>query len=441
VQPDLARIAFVSRRFRELQGLRSAALGSGLIAGVVVWSLFPEGYRDPFIYIVLPSQMVLLSVEPWMTRYYDRNFGRVPIAGQLATSRSLASHPGVLGPFLVVVGMALDMFVESSHPARVSFGAVFLVMFSLWICGRDWPHRLHHTIGVAAGVLGVMTSSSAPLVQHEIWERLDPGIASHYALTYALIGLGLLTVGLLDHRLLAQAMAPEVRNASSGLPGDPTIAPARAIVAGGSLLVVLTYLAIAGWPTQVFGIHLALYLGGSLLMLGELGRVGLGAVVEQSRAYSELTRAREARFLAQMAAMRGEAPKVEIEAPRSGTEVPCFDTLGHLALPLAIACGALVDVAARGSGIPSFLALALAASHLRIALRDWPSRKHYLLGTLAASISAAHFIFVPQHEALDWTVWFLILVCAAMLVEGLFDYRLARKAGDDFSREGHAAAI
>jgi hypothetical protein len=142
-----------------------------------------------------------------------------------------------------------------------------------------------------------------------------------------------------------------------------------------------------------------------------------------------------------MAAMRGETSKVEIEAPRSGIEVPRFDTLGHLALPLAIACGALVDVAARGSGIPSFLALALAASHLRIALRDWPSRRHYLLGTLAASVSAVHFMFVPQHQALDWTLWFLILVCAAMLVEGLLDYRLTRSTGPDFSRESHADAI
>jgi hypothetical protein len=439
--PELARIAFVTRRFRELQGLRAAALGSGLIAGVIVWSLFPEGYRDPFIYIVLPAQIVSLAVDPWMTRYYDRNFGRVPFAGHLATSRSLASHPGALGPFLVVVGMAIDMFVNFGHPARVSFGAVFLLMFSLWICVRDWPHRLHHAIGVAAGVVAGITSSSAPLVQQEIWERLEPVVASHYALTYALIGLALLAVGLLDHRLLAKAMVPEGRVASSGLPGDPTIGPPRAILAGGSLLVVLTYLAIAGWPTQVFGIHLALYLGGSLLMLGELGRVGLGAVVEQSRAYSELTRAREARFLAQMAAMRGEAPKAEIEAPRSGIEVPRFDTLGHLALPLAIACGALVDVAARESGFPSFLALALAASHLRIALRDWPSRKHYLLGTLAASISAVHFMFVPQHQALDWTLWFLILVCAAMLVEGLLDYRLTRSTGPDFSKERHADAI
>jgi hypothetical protein len=121
--------------------------------------------------------------------------------------------------------------------------------------------------------------------------------------------------------------------------------------------------------------------------------------------------------------------------------VPPFDLAGHLLLPIAMACGALLDITLRGSGVPSLLALALAASHLRIALRDWPSRKHYLLGTLAASISAVHFMFVPQHQALDWTIWFLILVCAAMCVEGLLDYRLTRSTGPDFSRERHADAI
>lgn len=50
-------------------------------------------------------------------------------------------------------------------------------------------------------------------------------------------------------------------------------------------------------------------------------------------------------------------------------------------------------------------------------------------------------MFVPQQQALDWSIWFLILVCAAMLVEGLLDYRLTRPPGTDFSREHHADAI
>ena len=122
--------------------------------------------------------------------------------------------------------------------------------------------------------------------------------------------------------------------------------------------------------------------------------------------------------------------------------VPHFESLGHFVLPFAVACGAVIDIGTRGSGVPSLLALALAASHLRIAVRDWPSRKHYLLGALAASISAIHFMFVTEPRILDWTVWFLILTCGAMLVEGLRDLRLARDRGEEHdSKEHHADAI
>jgi hypothetical protein len=40
-------------------------------------------------------------------------------------------------------------------------------------------------------------------------------------------------------------------------------------------------------------------------------------------------------------------------------------------------------------------------------------------------------------QALDWTLWFLILVCAAMFVEGLLDYHLTRTAGPHFTEECH----
>ena len=54
------------------------------------------------------------------------------------------------------------------------------------------------------------------------------------------------------------------------------------------------------------------------------------------------------------------------------------------------------------------------------------ARKHYLLGTLAASISAVHFMFVSGPRVFDWAVWFVILVCGAMVVEGLLDLRSTR---------------
>jgi hypothetical protein len=114
--------------------------------------------------------------------------------------------------------------------------------------------------------------------------------------------------------------------------------------------------------------------------------------------------------------------KVEIDELPARRALPPFDVVGHLILPVAIACGALADLSLRGSGVPSLLAVGLAASHLWIALRDWTTRKYYLLGTVAASISAIHSL--GSKPVLDWTVWFIILVSAAMLVEGLLDQRV-----------------
>ena len=48
----------------------------------------------------------------------------------------------------------------------------------------------------------------------------------------------------------------------------------------------------------------------------------------------------------------------------------------------------------------------------------------------------------PPGTVLDWTVWFLILMCTAMLVEGLLDLHVARTGGEEhFSKEHHADAI
>ena len=152
---------------------------------------------------------------------------------------------------------------------------------------------------------------------------------------------------------------------------------------------------------------------------------------------------REEQLALKVAALRGEVnDRVEIEPLVTPPAPPPYDPAGHLVLPIAMAAGALVDVMLRGSGTPSVLALALAVSHLRIALRDWPSRSYYLLGTLAASISAVQFMFVSPQQVLDWTVWFLILTSSAMLVEGLLDLRLGRTGGEEhFSKEHHADPI
>jgi hypothetical protein len=87
------------------------------------------------------------------------------------------------------------------------------------------------------------------------------------------------------------------------------------------------------------------------------------------------------------------------------------------------------------------LALSLAASHFWIAVRDWPRRTHYLLGSAVAAISAVHYIFLGPAQQLEWFVWFLLLVSSAMVVEGLFDLRLHRQNSPGSSETSYVDAF
>jgi hypothetical protein len=435
---DLERIVFVTRRFGELQGLQSVALGAVLIAGVLSWSLLPEGSRDPFQQIAFPALMCT-GFAFWIALYYRRWFGRVP---PLASGSGAASVDAceILYVSPLPLGLAADMVKGLMYPGGPSLAAAGLAVYSLWILVRDGAHRPHYVIGLAAGVVGIMVTWAAPF-SFRVGRSLDPAVAVPYVVTYAVMGAALVVVGLLDHRLLAAAMGQgQARIAGASTP-DPVASRLRAVLAATCLVAILGYIAFVGWPVSSQFIYWAIYFALLAVMIVGQRRALNKLRVERRRSVAGRERAREDRLAAKVSALRGEVASVEIEPPSTMRPVPPFDLAGHLLLPIAMACGALLDITLRGSGVPSLLALALAASHLRIALRDWPSRKHYLLGTLAASISAVHFMFVPQHQALDWTLWFLILVCAAMLVEGLLDYRLTRFTGPDFSRERHADAI
>ena len=439
-EQDLARIAFVTRRFGELQGLRSACFGAMLVAGAVTVTLVPGA--EPVFFIAMPAQNVMFGLSIVLSGYYERWFGRVPGDRHV---QSLARVPWDYGSgialFVVVAGMSIDMLKSLWYPGGVSFGAAALVAYSGWIAYRDWPHRLHHVIGIFAGLAGVAVSSSMPVTHRVFGHPMDAAVSGVYALTYAILGLGLLAVGLLDHGLLAQAMRrhdTSVRRVAV----DPSASRLRASVAAGCLLTTFGYLWLVGSPDEEFGLYLTLYVGLSLVAVTfAMVYLTVTRVREFRTAEGEPARRREAKLLAQMAHLRGEpSPSPEIDVSVSVPNVPPFDTLGHFVLPFAVASGALVDVASRGSGFPSLLGLALAASHLRIAVRDWPSRKHYLLGTLAATISTVHFMFVSGPRVFDWAVWFVILVCGAMVVEGLLDLRLSRETSAECARGTDAVA-
>ena len=345
--------------------------------------------------------------------------------------------PDTVGGLIVQSAIMIDALRGFFYPGGGSITAAAVVAYSVWVLARDWRHRPYYVLGLAAGAAGLVVTWAVPMGLR-LEGHLNSAVSGPYVLNFALIGIALVTTGLLDHRLLARAMRPAVDAGDTAIVGpDGFASRLRAMIAGTSLLVIVVYIAIGGWPKQFRWLYFALYFTLMAVLLTSQFRALRSMKVRIRRAEAERARMRAEHLAAKVAKLRGEVPaRLEIEPAVTLPLPPPYDPAGHLVLPIVIAGGALADIMLRGSGTPSLLALALAASHLRIALRDWPSRKYYLLGTLAASISAVHFMFVSTQQVLDWTVWFLILMSSAMLVEGLLDLRLARTGGERAFQQG-----
>jgi hypothetical protein len=439
IERDLVRIAFLSRRFAELQGLRTALLGALLLLVVMVTSLLPEAYRDPFAQLLSPLIAWSIASFTLLDRYYTRSFGRVPLipwrrfarlyavpefpldgwSGGPAADRPLV-RPMAIGPLVVSGALVLEAFKSVWQAGGLSITALALTGYSLSVLLHEWKQRPHYLLGLLSGGIGIVITSGTPVV-FRFGVDLPESVGTPYIQAYVIMALGLVATGLLDHRLLWRAMSRA--DAPRVVSPDPALSRVRVLVATTVLLVLSAHIAVAGWPGDALVLHVLL---SAALMFVMLGVLMLQTWRDAGTTAAARARARAERLEAQVAALRGERPRAA-EEPLIGTgPLPRFDTLGHLLLPMAVACGATTDIALRGAGGPSLLAAALAASHLRIAWRDWPPRGHYLLGALAASISAVHFAFVPIERTLDWVVWFLLLMSAAWCVEGLRDLRLSK---------------
>ncbi|MBA3639821.1 MAG: hypothetical protein H0W53_11155 [Acidobacteria bacterium] len=405
----LLRIAFVTTRYAELQGLKLVILGAGVLASVVTWGLLSEDL-NPF-QLMNMSIGLFFIVSVWANGYYARWFGSVPLVpaprfaffyavNNDATQSSVAvGKPESVGAWVMYIALIIEVLKGMIYPGGVSPTAAALAGYSAWVLVEDGRYRSHYVLGLAAGVLGISLTWAIPS-SFRLPGPLPTAFALPYLQTYGILGVALIALGLLDHRLLVTAMPGTASGTRRSSAPDRGISRFRAVGAAGSLTVIVFYIAFAGWPRNGMFVYWALMLGWMALLIG----------------------AQQLDLRRMRAEQRGAPVKVEIDELPARRALPPFDVVGHLILPVAIACGALADLSLRGSGVPSLLAVGLAASHLWIALRDWTTRKYYLLGTVAASISAIHSL--GSKPVLDWTVWFIILVSAAMLVEGLLDQRV-----------------
>lgn len=191
-EPDVNQVRFVTERFEELKGLRSVAVGAAVSLVCGGFLAASEAARPPrawevqvvLVVALLPAGVAMYFVD----RYYVRRFGRV-------RSRSLSPWADPLY-WLIILGMPLAL--------RLANGAA--VVLSIWgihwlrIVWRDWPHRAHHLLGVAAAALAVTVTCGA-----------DPSNLGSFQLWGLLIGAaGAILVGGLDHLMLARVMRSPV---------------------------------------------------------------------------------------------------------------------------------------------------------------------------------------------------------------------------------------
>jgi hypothetical protein len=190
-QHDLDLIHLVTRRFGEIQGLRTALNGVTLLA---VWAIL--GYlspqKQPVAFGVAATLWAALSMwgEHRVRLHYAARFGRVvkPGSEYEHSFRSLPYYPQLvlLVSTAVIMGGWFGVVVLSSLALRFAFVA--------W---RDRPHRTHWLLpALVGGGFFVAFTRITNLAQFRDWQW-------HVIVAG---GLSLIVVGLLDHGVLLKGM-------------------------------------------------------------------------------------------------------------------------------------------------------------------------------------------------------------------------------------------
>lgn len=193
---DLARIRFVTARYRELQGLRNLAVVPGCL--LLFWFrpyLRLLRYAGPFEALaglflsVLPCLLVVM-LHPLLDRYYARRFGSVASPGPW--SRDMVAWAGLLG---------IGVWIDTSNFGTPQPSATLIAggMVALHIAVRDWPWRRYY-LGTA-----VICGAAAWLT------AVTPALHADDLTSYLRIPLTMLlsahaVAAFLDHRLLVRAL-------------------------------------------------------------------------------------------------------------------------------------------------------------------------------------------------------------------------------------------
>jgi hypothetical protein len=367
---DVRRIAFVSERFLELQGLIPAAFGGALLLAAVMQQALggdrPGGATQMMMFAILAGSM---PATVFLQRSYKRAFGDV-----VATGRQ--KFVAALQTMLVQVGATIDMLrAFDGHPTGPSFAALALVAYSIAIVVRDWPWRSHHIIAAGAGLAGAYATASL-------------GVPA-YLLAFTLIGFALVVTGLFDHHLLASVLRP---GAGAGCHDVPSSRRSIAVVR--TCVAVMLWLS-AGlslqfeprWIGITFPMTLAMALFGGYFVM---------AVVQTARGFRDFPNVR-----------RPAAPELRVDLPASVA-------IGTLATAAAVQAALLMDRP------PVLFIGAVAAACLWLALTNWRERREYLLVSIAA---LAAMPFMLRADPARGFIVSVFAIAAAFVLHGLAAWR------------------
>jgi hypothetical protein len=370
---DVRRIAFVSERFFELQGLGPALLGGALLFDAWLSHALGAAHRtfDSF-QVGLFAMIVAGQAAPSLLKAYRRTFGDIVAT---RAQRVRASLPALL----IYVGSMADMSAAMDHPrGGPSVAAVMMAAAAGWIVVRDWRWRAHYLAALAAGLTGaIVTAAVAPAPDRF---GLDPARSEAFLLAYALMGLGLVFSGLLDHRLLWSSLQP-ARQDDAGPPEREPYVPKAAvwlgICAGAPPAISLAL------PDRslVAALPMTLLLG---LLATTIGFVSVQTFIAV-RAFRHGRRLKDGGF-------------------RVDLDVEVLAALQFVALSIAIG---IVLPPAMAMALP---AMAIGLAGMSLAATRWPERRHELAWTLAALVFLAVSVRVTPPRAI---VLFIVVMAAA----------------------------
>jgi hypothetical protein len=376
--PQLRRIAFVTGRFLELQGLLPAAFGMALVFGCLVVRTTGEAGRH-----VGETQGVLFAA------IYSGFAGREILASYRrvhgdAVGTIRQKFFATLPTMVVMLGAILDMLSRDASRPGPSAASLALIAFSGWIVVRDWPWRMHHLVGVAAGVMGALVTASAP-VSVDRW-GIDPARAEIFVIAYMLIGLSMAATGLLDHLLLTQSLA---------LTSEPPPHGRPLLRAG----VAIAFCIAGGIAMRDFHVEANFVLSAALLLA--VLAVQVGVSIRDINAWARAVNAGE----------RASGP--------GGAWIPA----DVLALSCALTIAAAIDTALLR--YPVVLTVTIAVASVWFAFRRRPGRWHYLLGALAAS---AALVLMPRVGPPRAVALLIFATAGAVAIQALVDHWLMRHA-------------